>query len=73
MLLHQVKRLSFIPGRLYKAYFSPAPCKGQPGKAPPQYMPAPAVMEGVPQGLEYLAQIDQLLVNQQVELLECSY
>lgn len=34
-------------------------------------MPAPTVMSGVPPGLEYLAQIDQLLVNQQIELLEC--
>ena len=33
-------------------------------------MPAPAVMSGVPPGLEYLSQIDQLLVNQQIELLE---
>ena len=40
------------------------------GKAPPQYMPAPATMAGVPPGLEYLSQIDQLLVNQQIELLE---
>ena len=39
-------------------------------KAPPQYMPAPAAMTGVPPGLEYLSQIDQLLVNQQIELLE---
>jgi hypothetical protein len=34
-------------------------------------MPAPTVMAGVPPGLEYLSQIDQLLVNQQIELLEC--
>ena len=33
-------------------------------------MPAPAVMSGVPPGLEYLSQVDQLLVNQQIELLE---
>ena len=38
--------------------------------AAPQYMPAPAVMTGVPPGLEYLSQIDQLLVHQQIELLE---
>ncbi len=34
-------------------------------------MPAPAAIAGCPAGLEYLTQIDQLLVNQQVELLEC--
>ena len=46
---------------------------GQPGKPPPQYMPAPAAMSGVPPGLEYLSQIDQLLINQQVELLESEF
>jgi len=35
-----------------------------------QWMPAPQVPVGCPPGLEYLAQIDQLLVNQQVKLLE---
>jgi len=42
---------------------------GQPGI----WMPPPAPMLGVPQGLEYLTQIDQLVVCQQVELLECKY
>lgn len=41
-----------------------------PAKPAPQLMPAPQSVPGVPPGLEYLSQIDQLLVNQQVELLE---
>ena len=45
---------------------------GQPGVAPPQaqWMARPQMIPGCPPGLEYLAQIDQLLVKQQVELLE---
>ena len=34
------------------------------------WMPAPQAPVGCPPGLEYLSQIDQLLVHQQVELLE---
>lgn len=34
-----------------------------------QWMPAPQV-EGCPRGLEYLSQVDQLIVEQKVELLE---
>ena len=37
-----------------------------------QWMDAPQAPTGCPPGLEYLTQIDQLLVQQQVELLECS-
>lgn len=33
-------------------------------------MPLPVVQLDCPPGLEYLAQIDQLLIKQQVELLE---
>lgn len=37
-------------------------------------MPAPQeVVPGCPPGLEYLTQIDQLLVNQQIELLEGTF
>ena len=34
------------------------------------WMPAPQAPADCPPGLEYLTQIDQLLVHQQVELLE---
>ena len=33
-------------------------------------MAAPQAIPGCPPGLEYLTQVDQLLVNQQIELLE---
>lgn len=41
----------------------------QPGKKGPEWMPKPEV-PGCPPGLEYLTQIDQIIVNQKVELLE---
>ena len=34
------------------------------------WMPAPQAPMGCPPGLEYLAAIDQVLVQQQIELLE---
>jgi len=35
-----------------------------------QWMPLPETLPGCPPGLEYLTQLDQLLVHQQVELFE---
>eukprot|EP00057_Strongylocentrotus_purpuratus_P028789 XP_011683263.1 PREDICTED: phospholipid scramblase 1 [Strongylocentrotus purpuratus] len=49
------------------------PVGAQPvGKAPVNWMPAPQVAapQGCPPGLEYLTQVDQLLVHQIVELFE---
>lgn len=43
-------------------------CTGIPTAA--HWMPIPQAPVGCPPGLEYLTQIDQLLVKQQVELLE---
>lgn len=47
---------------------------GHPGfQQPPtqiQFMPRPPAIPGVPPGLEYLSQVAQLLIHQQVELLE---
>ncbi|XP_038076557.1 phospholipid scramblase 2-like isoform X1 [Patiria miniata] len=59
-------------------YAGGQPIMGQPGvpgalpgqPAPTQWMPAPQSIPGCPPGLEYLTQIDQLLVHQQVELFE---
>ena len=36
-------------------------------------MSIPDSIEGCPKGLEYLAMVDQLIVQQQVELLEGTY
>lgn len=35
-----------------------------------QWVPKPEPITGVPPGLEYLTQVDQLLIKQQIELLE---
>ncbi|XP_049484648.1 phospholipid scramblase 1-like [Panthera uncia] len=47
------------------------PVYNQPGgPAGVPWMPAPPPPSGCPPGLEYLSQIDQILVHQQIELLE---
>jgi len=62
----------------YRQPYQQQPVYGQPGVGqipgqPPQqqqWMPVPAGIPGCPPGLEYLSQIDQLLVKQKVEMLE---
>lgn len=58
------------PGQPVPGYQQPI--AGQPGVTPnaPGYMPAPEPIPGIPAGLEYLAQIDQLMIKQVVELFE---
>lgn len=69
------------PGQPY-VYTQGMPPPGQPymqGVPPPppglqnvqqQWVPKPEPITGVPPGLEYLTQVDQLLIKQQIELLE---
>ncbi|XP_068136857.1 phospholipid scramblase 2-like [Hyperolius riggenbachi] len=56
----------------YGQYGGPPPVQNQPmgpgGQA--QWMPTPPTIPNCPPGLEYLSQIDQVLIHQQVELLE---
>jgi len=40
------------------------------GRRRPQFMARPPALTGVPTGLEYLTQVDQVLVHQQVEIFE---
>ena len=54
--------------RIYLVLFFPVLGYAAPGQG--QWMQAPPAPVNCPPGLEYLTQIDQLLVKQQVELLE---
>ncbi|XP_045150969.1 phospholipid scramblase 1 [Echinops telfairi] len=64
------------PAGFYGATSTGFPVHNQPvysqqgGPAGIPWMPAPAAPLNCPPGLEYLCQIDQLLIHQQVELLE---
>merc|ERR1712029_882699 len=46
------------------------PMMAAPGQPVMMVMPTPAPIDGVPAGLEYLSQLDQLLVKQTVEMFE---
>jgi len=74
--VHLVEKTSAMaargnPYRLEVSSYRPYAFLPNIGKQEDQPMPAPEAIPGCPAGLEYLTQIDQLLVNQQVELLEC--
>lgn len=48
----------------------PAPGAPMPVQQQTQWMPMPEAMPGCPSGLEYLTQLDQLVIKQKVELME---
>ncbi|XP_078266561.1 phospholipid scramblase 2-like isoform X2 [Rhinoraja longicauda] len=52
------------------AHYAPQASTGDKGEIDLQRMPMPLGIPNCPPGLEYLTQVDQLLVHQQVELLE---
>lgn len=60
-MLQKIKFSNFV---LLVGYAAPA------GQGQIQWMQAPPAPENCPPGLEYLTQVDQLLIKQQVELLE---
>ena len=60
----------YITGQPLQNMAAPS-APGQPGgQGNVQWMQRPEIIPNCPPGLEYLTQVDQLLVHQQVELLE---
>ena len=51
-------------------YIVGQPMPMQPMQPVVQWMAPPAAVSGVAPGLEYLTQVDQLLVHQQIEIME---
>lgn len=75
MVQGQMVQGQMVQGQMVQGYNNPQVMMPVgPGFQPPQqqmqFMPRPEGIPGVPPGLEYLTQISQLLVHQQVELLE---
>ncbi|NWU97733.1 PLS1 scramblase, partial [Upupa epops] len=61
----QPQAMGYPPG------FAVPPIQNQPiVQGGPMWMPIPATFPNCPPGLEYLTQIDQILIHQQIELLE---
>jgi len=56
--------------RYYGVYIVGQPMPMQPMQPVVQWMAPPAAVPGIAPGLEYLTQVDQLLVHQQIEIME---
>ncbi|XP_066476824.1 phospholipid scramblase 2-like isoform X2 [Tiliqua scincoides] len=58
------------PYSAFQAGYGAIPVQAAPAPAPVIWMPTPPAPPKCPPGLEYLGQIDQLLIQQQIELME---